>query len=126
MFPFPFNLSAFRDRKHPISQDPLVRSRLVVWEIENGKIPLPFNRFDQCLLRVVPKKHFGLQKKALFENASGKIPAYQKALANRGAFLSRIRSADMAAREKISVNPLLLHVEMVLVAGNEVEREREN
>ncbi len=125
MLPLARKLSFFRNRLHPVGQDPPVLVPLGLREKEGGVIPSPFDRLADRLLRIVPETDRQMQLEPLFENASGKIPTHQKALPDRRILLPRVGRPDVAARQVLPVDPFLLHIEMVLIARSEVDCGKE-
>ncbi len=93
-------------------------------EIEGCSIPPPFHLEFNRLFFMVPKKDFDPHTKLPFEQAARKIPSDEEPLPFRRVFLPRIGGPYMGTREKIPVDPLLLHIEMVSIAARKKSQKK--
>jgi hypothetical protein len=84
------------------------------------------HRIGNFLLRIAPKAHRDIEAQLLPKEASWKIPGDKQALALGRIGLPGIGRSHTAARQKILIDPLLLHIEMMAVASGEKKNRRKN
>lgn len=103
----------------------MVFIRRLTGKEKGGSIPFMGNGVGDLLFGLIPKANNDVEGKLLRKEALWEIPADQESLPFKGAFLTRIGCAHPRAGEELLVDPLFLHVEMVLVATGEKEEENE-
>ena len=118
MLPSFDDFAVFRKNLNSIGQN---SSRFLLGKEEGGRIPLPLDRPNQNLLGVVPEPDCRDQCETPVKEAFGEIPSDDEPLPLGRIGLPRIGRADLAARQKIGVDPLLLDIEMRFIASCEEE-----
>lgn len=111
MFPGLDDLAATVDDLDPVGQN------FTFWKKESCIAPGTLYGTADHLFRIVPKAHRCDQLQLLSDQVPGKFPADEEALPFRGALLSWIGRADVEAGQKAPIDPLLLDVEVVLIAA---------
>ncbi len=99
------------DDLNPIGQNPLIK------KIEGGVTVGPKNGLFKELFSIVPKTDREMERQLLIEKIVGKSPGDEEPLPLRGVFLPRIGSPYFRTGQKVAINPLLLHIKMLLITA---------
>jgi hypothetical protein len=117
-------ISRLGENLHAVSQNAPIGSLPVIRKKMGDRVSFSLDRLNDRRLRVVPKADGRCKSESSIEDAFGKIPSDQETLSLRRMGLARIGSVDFAARQKVGVDPFLLHIEVIFIAAGEKE-ERE-
>jgi hypothetical protein len=104
---------------NPVSQN------LFVIEWEGNTLMRAADVFYKLLFAIVPKPDGEEQAELFIEQVLGEAPRDEQADTLRGACLARVGRPHMAAGQKVPIDPLLLYVEVILVASSSQGAQKE-